>query len=63
MLNSLSAARLGEVLHAAYMVQVCRQATALTYLGYHPMDALVGEMDWAGELQRLLEGGVLGRVS
>lgn len=50
---------LQEVLHAVYMIQVCRTATAATYPGYHPMDAMVGEMDWAGELARLLEGVVV----
>jgi hypothetical protein len=44
---------LDKILQAAYMIILCRTATAETYSGYHPMDATVGEMDWAGELARL----------
>jgi hypothetical protein len=54
-------ARLDEVLNAVYMIQVCRTASVATYKAFHPMDAMVGQMDWHWELNRLLEGGPLGR--
>lgn len=46
---------LQRVLECCYMILMCRTATAATYQGYNPMDAMVGEMDWAWELHTTLE--------
>ena len=44
---------LEKVLQAAYMIMFCRAARVKDYAAYHPVDAMVGEMDWVTELNRL----------
>lgn len=44
------------------MIVLCRTANASTYSGYHPVDAMVGEMDWYAELHRILDEEVFKKV-
>jgi hypothetical protein len=41
---------LDEILHAAYMVQLCRGPNPT-----HDVGQQIGELDWVAELHRLLE--------